>query len=190
VPWESNGGRLAPANGVLDLVGRTLCPHTPSLYARRKLNTAYVPDAECPLFLAFLESLFADRDRSDQMAFVGTLQCFFGASLAVPLLSREERKALILVGPSRTGKTELARFARLLIGEPIATPSVAEISERFGLSSLYDSSAWIRDDAINEGDDLDPQRFKTIVTGEPVDIDRKHRHALRGVELAMPVVLT
>ena len=122
--------------------------------------------------------------------FVATLQCFFGASLAVPLLSREERKALILVGPSRTGKTELARFARLLVGEPVATPSVAEISDRFGLSSLYDASAWIRDDAINEGDDLDPQRFKTIVTGEPIDIDRKHRHALRGVELAIPVVLT
>jgi P4 family phage/plasmid primase-like protien len=108
----------------------------------------------------------------------------------VALLSREERKALILVGPSRTGKTELARFLRLLVGNPIATPSVAEVSERFGLSSLYDATAWVRDDAINEGDDLDPQRFKTIVTGEPIDIERKHRDAIRGVELALPVVLT
>jgi uncharacterized protein DUF5906 len=64
------------------------------------------------------------------------------------------------------------------------------VSERFGLSSLYDASAWIRDDAINEGDDLDPQRFKTIVTGEPIDIERKHRDAVRGVELAIPGVLT
>jgi phage/plasmid-associated DNA primase len=76
------------------------------------------------------------------------------------------------------------------VGEPIATPSVAEISERFGLASLYEAAAWIRDDAINEGDNLDPQRFKTIITGEPIDIERKHRDAIRGVELALPVLLT
>src|SRR5262249_40970887 len=36
---------------------------------------------------------------------------------------------------------------------------------------------------------LDPQRFKTIVTGEAIDIERKNHPAVR-VELAIPVVLT
>ena len=169
---------------------RDLFPHSPAHYARRRIGTLYVPAAECPQFLTFLNRLFSDRDPTEAAACISVLQCFFGGSLAVALLSREERKALILLGPSRTGKTELARFIRLLVGEPTATPSVAEISERFGLSSLYEASAWIRDDAINEGDNLDPQRFKTIVTGEPIDIERKHRETLRGVELAIPVVLT
>jgi putative DNA primase/helicase len=50
--------------------------------------------------------------------------------------------------------------------------------------------AWIRDDAINEGDRLDPQRFKTVVTGEAVDIDRKNKPAVRDVRLDIPVLLT
>jgi hypothetical protein len=51
------------------------------------------------------------------------------------------------------------------------------------------ASAWISDDAINEGDKLDPQRFKTIVTGEAIELDRKQRDGVR-VELDIPVVLT
>src|SRR4029077_20388824 len=49
---------------------------------------------------------------------------------------------------------------------------------------------WIRDDVFNEGDKLDPQRFKTVVTGEAIDIDRKHKPAVPNVKLDIPVLLT
>src|SRR6202011_3381728 len=68
-------------------------------------------------------------------------------------------------------------------------PSVNQLAERFGPASLYGASAWIRDDAINEGDKLDQQRFKTIVTGEAIELDRMQRDYVR-VELDIPVVLT
>jgi phage/plasmid-associated DNA primase len=67
---------------------------------------------------------------------------------------------------------------------------VAEISGPFGLASFFDAAGWIRDDAVNEGDELDAQRFKTIITGEAVDINRKNQPAVSGVELAIPVLLT
>lgn len=188
VAWAA-GDVIVCQNGVLELAGRRFGPHSPKHYARRKIGAEYRPDAECPKFASLLNSMFADRP-ADGAGFAQVVQAWSGAALAIGQLSREERKALILVGPSRTGKTELSRVLRLLIGDPIATPSVAEISERFGLASLFDAAAWIRDDAINEGDDLDPQRFKTIVTGEPIDIERKHRPAVTGVELALPVLLT
>lgn len=187
VPWAA-GDVVVCQNGVLALGDRKFGPHSPKHYAKRKMGAAFNPDASCPKFASLLTSMFADREEA--IGFTNTIQSFAGAALAIGQLSREERKALILVGPSRTGKTELSRIIRLLIGDPIATPSVAEISERFGLASLYDAAAWIRDDAINEGDDLDPQRFKTIVTGEPIDIERKHKPAVPGVELALPVLLT
>lgn len=186
VPW-AGAGFIVCQNGVLKLPGREWLAHSPLHYARRKIGSDYRSDANCPKFIHLLNSMFADRDASP---FVNIIQQWTGAALAISQLSREERKALLLVGPSRTGKTELSRIIRMLVGEPVATPSVAEISERFGLSSLYEAAAWIRDDAINEGDDLDPQRFKTIVTGEPIDIERKHRPAVPGVELTLPVLLT
>jgi P4 family phage/plasmid primase-like protien len=187
VEW-ADGGVVVCQNGVLNLATKQFGQHSPQHYARRKIGAGYKPGENCPKFVSLLTSMFADRE--DATEFAQLIQAWAGAALAIGQLSREERKALILVGPSRTGKTELSRIIRLLIGDPIATPSVAEISERFGLSSLYDAAAWIRDDAINEGDDLDPQRFKTIVTGEPIDIERKHKPAVSGVELALPVLLT
>lgn len=189
VEWDKSGLTVT-ANGMLDPATRAFRPHAPIHYVRRKIGAPYDAAATCPRFLDFLEGLFANRLAPERAGFAGTIQTFFGASLAMAKLFREERKALLLVGPSRTGKTELAGIFGRLIGDPIATPSVAEISERFGLASLYDAAAWIRDDAINEGDDLDPQKFKTIVTGEPIDIERKHRDAVRGVRLAIPVLLT
>lgn len=188
VEWASSD-LIVCRNGVLEVESRKFHPHGPHWYARRKIGVEYDPAATCPKFCHFVTSLFSDR-QTDADAYGNVIKAWMGSAMAVSHLSREERKALILVGPSRTGKTELSRIIRLLIGDPIATPSVAEISERFGLSSLYDAAAWIRDDAINEGDDLDPQRFKTIVTGEPIDIERKHRPAISGVELALPVLLT
>ncbi len=189
VKWNADD-MIAATNGMLDPVTGNFVPHSPSFFCRRKIGTDYRPDAVCPMFERFVDSLFADRVLAEREQFVATIQAFIGGALAVHLLSREERKALILVGPSRTGKTELSRVVRLLIGHPIATPSVAEMSERFGLAPFYGASAWIRDDAINEGDSLDPQRFKTIITGEPIDIERKHLPAVSGCELAIPVLLT
>ena len=189
VQW-AGGEVIVCQNGVLEIASGKFHPHGPHWYAQRKIGVAYEPGKECPAFQSLLASMFADRDISDRDAFLTVVQDWVGSALAVSHLSREERKALILVGPSRTGKTELSRIIRLLIGDPIATPSVSEVSERFGLSSLYQAAAWIRDDAINEGDDLDPQRFKTIVTGEPIDIERKHKPAVAGVELQLPVLLT
>lgn len=187
VPW-ADGDVIVCQNGVVDITTREFHQHSPKWFARRKIGAAYRPGEACPQFQKLLGSMFSDR--AEAAGYIATIQSFMGAALAVNHLSREERKALLLVGPSRTGKTELSRIIRLLIGDPIATPSVAEISERFGLSSLYEAAAWIRDDAINEGDDLDPQRFKTIVTGEPIDIERKHKPAVPGVELSIPVLLT
>jgi putative DNA primase/helicase len=162
--------------------------HRPENYARRHIGVEYLPTATCPKFERLIASMF--RDRTDADAVIMLVQEWAGAALAISSLSREQRRALILVGPSRTGKTELAKIFARLLGDPLATPSVAEISERFGLSSMYGAAAWIRDDAINEGDKLDPQRFKTIVTGEAVNIEIKNRSAIPNVRLNIPVLLT
>jgi P4 family phage/plasmid primase-like protien len=188
VQWDRLG-RIALANGTLDLLTRKFGDWRPDDFLRRKLNVAYAPLCGAPHFLNFLAELFVDRTPDERAAVIGLLQEFFGASLCVRLLAREQRRALFLVGPSRTGKTELARVAARLIGKPIASPSVGQIGDRFGLATFFGAAGWVRDDAVNEGDRLDPQKFKTIVTGEAIDVERKNRAAVR-VELAIPVVLT
>src|SRR5262249_8491765 len=133
--------------------------------------------------------LSGDRDPPIRAALIDLLQQFTGAALCVRLLHREQRRALFLIGPSRTGKSELARLFGHLFGTPIASPSVGDLGDRFGLECFYGAMAWVRDDAVNEGDKLNPQHFKTIVTGEPIDIERRYKGSVR-VALAIPVVLT
>jgi phage/plasmid-associated DNA primase len=137
-----------------------------------------------------LDVLLANREEAAQKELAALLQEAIGACLGTALLNREQRRALLLKGPSRTGKTELAKIVRLLVGEPVAAPAICEIGERFGIATFHGACAWIRDDAVNEGDRINPERFKTIVTGEPVDIERKNRPPLRRVRLDIPVVLT
>jgi P4 family phage/plasmid primase-like protien len=189
VAWDRRG-LVAVANGVLNVQTREFSGWKPEYYLRRKLGVAYDPAQACPEFLNLLAASFADRDHSERHSIVGLLQESFGACLGVGLLNRENRRALLLVGPSRSGKTELANIIGRLVGEPVASPAVREIAERFGMATFYGAAAWIRDDAVNEGDRIDPERFKTIVTGEPIDIERKHCPPVRQVRLEIPVVLT
>ena len=186
VPWAGSG-LIVCRNGVYELEMGHFQPHDPKNYAKRSIGAEDVAGAVCPRFEALLTSMLGRADLVD------LVQEWLGAALSIGSLSREERRALLIVGPSRSGKTELAKIFSLLFGGPIATPSVAAISEdrnQFALSSLYGASAWVRDDAINEGDKLNPQRFKTIVTGEPIDVELKHQHAIPSYRFEIPVCLT
>lgn len=185
VEW-SDAKMLVCGNGVLDIDTREFHAHGPQRYARRKITTEYKPGAGCRLFLELVNSIFSEHP--DPAGAIALYQEWLGSALAIPRLTREQRKACFLVGKSRSGKTELSSCARDLIGEPIASPSVSEISETFGLQAFIGKSAWIRDDAVNEGDKLDPQRFKVIVTGEPVSIRRMNTQAL-DTRLQIPVML-
>ncbi len=186
VEW-ADAKMIVCANGVLDIDTRQFHPHGPQWFARRKITTTYVPGAVCPLFLKLLASMFSLH--ASPQASIGMYQEWLGAALAISRLTREQRKCLFVVGKSRSGKTELSSTARELIGEPIASPAMSEISETFGMMNFIDAMAWIRDDAVNEGDKIDPQRFKVIVTGEPVSIRRMNQKAL-NTKLNIPVMLT
>jgi phage/plasmid-associated DNA primase len=140
VDWDPDS-LVAVANGTLDLRTRTLCEWNVNHLLRRKLEVVYDPTKGAPGTIAFLDALFADRDPTSRTQLIGLLQEFCGASLGIRLLMREQGRALILLGPSRTEKTELARLIGRLVGKPIASPSMAQLAERFGSASLYGASA-------------------------------------------------
>jgi P4 family phage/plasmid primase-like protien len=182
-------GMIPCANGLLDPNTLVLRDYGPDDLATAKGALEYVEGAQSPLFDGLMKSFFEDRPADECRSLIDLMQEFFGASLALPMLPREARKALLGVGPTRSGKTVLADIFKLFMGGRSAAPSIEELSGRFGLESLYGASCWVRDDAINEGDKLDPQRFKVVVTGETVDVARKNRSAVRH-QFTIPVFLT
>ena len=187
VEWDG-GDMIALAGCMMNLRTRETSPHASSHRCRKKIGFDFEPGAACPKWRGFLTTCF--RDRPDEApTFAALIQEWFGSALATGILAREQRKALFLFGGTRTGKTQVATVARRMIGEPVASPSIRDVSEQFGRQMLFGARAWIRDDAINEGDGLDPAIFKTIVTGEPVEVKIKN-HAGATHSFDIPILLT
>lgn len=188
IEWDA-GSIVATTNGLLDLKTRALGPFRADAWCRSKIGQPFEPGATCRVWEQFLDGCFRNLGAGERRAVIAALQEAFGAFLAIKLLTREQRKALFLLGPSRTGKTQVSTVAQRLIGEPIASPSIADISTQFGMQTLRGARAWIRDDAVSEQDKIDPARFKALVTGEAVQVDLKRVDPAR-IPFTIPVVLT
>ncbi len=199
IVWNAIPG-LPVRNGVLDLATRELQPHRPENYITRKLDVDYDPAATAEPFLEFLDRTFStysseptirpDGSRmSERTEIVTAYLEFLGASLKVSGLARAQRCGLWLHGASNSGKSELGAIVRGLIGGSIASPSVKDLNGDFGLRHVHGKSALITDEAAQSSDVINENRFKVLVTGEPVDVAIKGKEPITGYQFDIPVVL-
>lgn len=132
---------LALQNGLLHIPTRTLHPSTATFFGLNELMFPFDASASTPsAWLHFLETLWPDDVESRE-----TLQEFLGYLLT----SRTHlQKILMIVGPKRSGKGTIARVTRRLLGDRnVCGPTLAAMSEPFGLSVLIGKSAAIIADA-------------------------------------------
>jgi len=136
-PFEILAGR----NGLLHIPSRTFVPATPTFFALNGLNFAIDLDAPPPeSWLHFLDSLWPGDAESQE-----TLQEWVGYLLTP---RTHFQKILLVVGPKRSGKGTIGRVIRQLLGERnVCGPTLANLSEQFGLSILIGKPAAIVSDA-------------------------------------------
>lgn len=105
-------------NGTIDLATGALTPHDPELFITKLVPYNYTPQAECPLFLAFIARIMGNHpdasepelDRAERM--VSYLQHALGYSLTG---STEEKAVFVPFGTGSNGKTTLlSTFLHLL----------------------------------------------------------------------------
>lgn len=187
IDWNASG-LVVCRNGAIDPTNGVMHSHSPEHYATFRIEADINITADCPIWLEFLNGCLSNLPADERQAVIDTLQEWFGASL-VRGKSREMTKALLAYGPSRSGKTQLAQVHRALVGGRPSGMRARDLEDKFGMQPLIGASAWIADDAVSSGDYLDAERFKVIVTGEPVSIPRKNMTNWEGW-LDMPVLLT
>ena len=178
---------VACANGLLHLPTRKLLPHTPAFFNMNALDYAYDPKAPKPVqWLAFLRQLWPDDDQS-----IETLQEFFGYFLTT---DTSQQKALMLIGPRRSGKGTIARVLRRLIGEHnCVAPKLASFTDDFGREPLIGKSLAIISDARLSGraDQAAIVEALLSVTGEDLDsINRKYLKAWTGTLSARIMIIS
>lgn len=170
------------ANGLLHLPTMAFLGARPDYFNLTALGVAYDPNAPEPTaWLRFLDDLWPD-DRDSQRL----LQEWFGLCL-VPDTSYQ--KALMIVGPKRSGKGTIARVLNALHGaqNSVAWPSLTDLVSRFGMQGLLDKTVAVMPDLRVSGR-LDTQqaieRFLQITGEDWVQVDRKN---LPMIQAQIPV---
>jgi len=181
---------LATASGLLHLPSltaekRCLLPPTPIFFSGNALPYGFDPEANCPEWLRFLESLWPDDRQS-----IDVLQEWFGYCQTP---DTRQHKLLLLIGPPRSGKGTIARVQRGVIGEQnLASPTLASLAGPFGLWPLLGKLvALIADARLSRRTDAIAvvERLLSISGEDPQDVARKNMPTLAGIRLPVRFVL-
>ena len=176
---------IAFANGLLDLdrylkTGDTaLLSHTPRWFSTNCLPHRFDPDADCPMWLDFLNQVFeGDEER------VRALAQWFGYNLT---LDNRQQKFALLIGPPRSGKgTTMTVLTQMLGKQNVANPTLTALGSRFGLAPLVGKQAAVVPDA-HLGRNSDSiailEKLKSIVGCDEQNVDRKNKTELANVRI-------
>lgn len=161
----SDAQYIAFRNGVYDITTGELLPFSPDMVILNKVDWNYNPDA----YNADVDGLLNRLACGDQA--VRALLC---EAVGYTMYRRNElRKAFILTGEKQNGKSTYLKLITFLLGRDNVTAlDLAELGQRFKAAELFGKLANIGDDI---GDDFisNPAIFKKVVSGDPVNVERK-----------------
>ena len=144
-PVAADMTSIAMQNGILIAETRELLPATPRYFCTGALPFPYVKSARvASRWLAFLHDLWGDDTAS-----IALLQQWFGYCLTA---RTEQQKALMIVGPPRSGKGTIARVLSALVGaDNLCAPTLSGLAQGFGLAPLIGKQLAIISDARISG---------------------------------------
>jgi P4 family phage/plasmid primase-like protien len=161
-------GFVAVDNGRIRLV-----QHSPDNLARYRLEIPYEPTARHAELDRFWDQVFADATEDERAARVMLIQEFVGASLIGAATSYQ--RCLIFEGPGGNGKSQAEDIIRSVFpARTVCSLPPQQWGERFQISKLVGCLANIVDE-IPEKEIVSGDLFKSVITGEPIHTERKHR---------------
>ncbi len=159
-PWL-----LTCRNGTLDLRTGELLPHDRGHLITKLAPVEYDPDAECPVFLAFL-----DRIMAGNQGLIQFLQRAAGYSVTG---DTSERVLMILHGEGRNGKSTFLEVLRSILGDyAIQTPTDTLMAKReAGIPNdiaQLKGARFVSASESDEGRRLDEAKIKSLSGGDTV----------------------
>jgi P4 family phage/plasmid primase-like protien len=177
-------------NGIVDIddgmpyedgwVPPRLYPHDPRCFSTVSLPYAYDPAADCPLWEQTLGEIFPLECDDDNR--IPVLQEFMGLTL-FPNQMRHE-KFLITVGHGANGKSTILRvWERMLGPQNVTHVPLDALGAEFRLFEMMGKLANIASD-MKRMDKMEEGRLKELVSGEPLQVNRKFKAPLTMVPTA------
>jgi hypothetical protein len=125
------------------------------------------------MWLTMLEDAFSDREVDSRAEIVATLQEVLGAAL-VDSKPKGMHKALVLVGGTDCGKSQLLEVMGGMFGEKYIDQPIAAVDTTHGLMPFLTRLPWVLDEAFSQNVWHMSAIVKTLITGEGISINIKH----------------
>ena len=162
-------------NGIFHLEESILLPHSLGFFTQNSLPFAYDPQAKCPIWDKFLDSVWGDDIEA-----VHALQEMFGYILSG---DTKQQKLFNIIGPRRSGKGTINKVLVSLLGQHnTVAPELGELCDTFGLQP------WLGKLLASFTDARAPERNRSavvsqllrIVGGDTITVNRKNKEAWNG----------
>lgn len=165
---NSNRQYINMLNGMYDLEEHILVPHSPEFYSTIQIPVDYVGNAECPMFMKFLDDCFSSDAESILLA-----QEWAGYLLTA---ETKAQKALILFGEGANGKGVYIDIISYIIGqENISSIPLNELHKGFSRVCLYNKIANISNENECNGNSFNTQYFKAITGEDVITAEQKNK---------------
>ena len=151
---------IAFKNGVYNIKTDELIPFSPEIVVTNKINHNYNPEAVCEIVDQTLKKLAVGDDEIIQLLKEAVGYTFFRRN--------ELRKAFMLTGEKKNGKSTFLAMLKTLLGENNTSAlDLKELGDRFSSASMFNKLANIGDD-ISDEFITNPAIFKKIVSGDRI----------------------
>lgn len=169
VKWDNHGdGCIAMRNGILDLEDGTILPLTPEDYATRAIDCEYDPAATCPTWGRMLAEDYKFDDATIQF-----LQEFAGTCL-ITEKPRGLMRALVLLGPSNTGKSNILNVIAGLVSDVYNSTPLSMMENNHGLMPFLKSYPWVLHEAFEQSRWELSASVKALLSGDSVQVNIKN----------------
>lgn len=167
--WPSNIGLVNAQNGMIDIPGHKMLPHSPDYGSRAQLPVPYDIDVDADRWHKLLNEVFPEPASGDEKR--DLLQQFAGYCL---LNTCRYEKALFCCGNGGNGKSTILDTIDEVIGqENKSSLSLDELGYRFNIPYMMNK-------LINHAGEMDPKAqidtkiLKAAISGEWISGEYKH----------------
>jgi len=163
---NSNPFILNLRNGLYNALDDSFKAHTPEYYSTVQLKVSYVPDAKCPQFLQYLDSMLGEEE-------IHLVQEILGY-LLIPV--NKAQKSFVFVGAPNAGKSTLLNVVQeiLLGSENVSNIPWQNLGDRFNKAELFGKLANIFADLPSKSID-DNGMFKALTGEDFITAERKNK---------------
>lgn len=167
VEWDAHG-MIATKDGLYDWRDDTIDQIRPDDYVTRLIDVPFKEDATCPVW----ERMLADDYGFDEPT-IAFLQELLGVSLVMKK-PRTLTRALVLHGPSNTGKSNILNVFAGLISPNHNTTELKLIENTHGLMSFLKPDPWVLHEAFDQSRWEMSATVKALLSSDPVQVNVKN----------------